>query len=231
MSSHPLDRMCIVPTTHIDGGPWTSTVASNVASLRSATEKLHSGPRSGPRTHLQEVQQALLGVLTATADRSGCNKSLLVVGPRGSGKTLVRVVPPSRLLLCPLWQEPRVHCCRTDACSDSPTYMEERHASVHGLSRGCVIAQVLHVLLHSLHLASSAGNPSQHRAAIRVRPGSCGSRQHACRRWWSKRWPSCRRARPPRRAPAPSASCASSASCTRTSGRRSRHGTGLPPRT
>ena len=38
---------------------------------------------------LQAVESELLGVLTATADRGGCNKSLLVVGPRGSGKTLV----------------------------------------------------------------------------------------------------------------------------------------------
>ena len=40
--------------------------------------------------YAQAVETALLGVLTATADRAGCNKSLLVVGPRGSGKTLVR---------------------------------------------------------------------------------------------------------------------------------------------
>ncbi len=39
---------------------------------------------------MQAVESELLGVLTAAAHRAGCNKSLLVVGPRGAGKTLVR---------------------------------------------------------------------------------------------------------------------------------------------
>ena len=38
----------------------------------------------------QVVKQELLEVLTMVAERSGYNKSLLVVGPRGCGKTLVR---------------------------------------------------------------------------------------------------------------------------------------------
>ena len=62
-------------------------VGPHSAAARLPIRSVQAGIISGG---IQAVELELLGVLTAAADRAGCNKSLLVVGPCGAGKTLVR---------------------------------------------------------------------------------------------------------------------------------------------
>ncbi len=78
---------------------------------------------------MQAVESELLGVLTAAADRAGCNKSLLVVGPRGAGKTLVR---PRRGLHAWAWRRLRLDvshtaCAECVSCQYCTLYAEQRH--------------------------------------------------------------------------------------------------------
>ena len=58
-------------------------VGPHSAAARLPIRSVQAGIISGG---IQAVELELLGVLTAAADRAGCNKSLLVVGPCGAGK-------------------------------------------------------------------------------------------------------------------------------------------------